>query len=163
MLKKTATAIFTVLVFLSFAVLVNANVQVVETGKKVTCEDASWIIYNLDESQETNVEFDIGPHAYAWDKQYKRTLAPGGFQAGAIAMKTMVTNHGPGTISVNCQRKRYDSHDWKIDAGSSKTYQPNYHLDHVRPYTYIEPGMGQPLGTERGISGVTGEKSEVYR
>ncbi|MBT5762458.1 MAG: hypothetical protein HOI59_01200, partial [Nitrospina sp.] len=41
--------------------------------------------------------------------------------------------------------------DWKKDAGSQKTYQNNYHMDHVTPSTYIEPGMGQPEGTERGL------------
>ncbi len=75
----------------------------------------------------------------------------------------MITNKGPGRISVNCQRQRFDRHDWKIDAGSGKTYQSNYHLDHVKPETYIEPGLGQPEGTERGVFGVTGAKPEAYR
>ncbi|MFQ5486356.1 MAG: hypothetical protein ACE5DO_13620, partial [Desulfobacterales bacterium] len=118
MLKKTATTIFTVLVFMSFAFVANANVQVVKAGSKAECDNASWIAYNLSETQETNVEFDIGPYAYSWDKKFKRTLAPGGVQTNAIAEKTIFTNHGPGDISFNCQRKRYDSHDWKIDAGS---------------------------------------------
>ena len=64
---------------------------------------------------------------------------------------------------MNCQRQRYDRHDWKMDSGSGKTYQSNYHMDHVRPNTYIEPGMGIPEGTERGISGVSGNRSEANR
>ena len=40
--------------------------------------------------------------------------------------------------------------------GSGKSYQPNYSMDHVTPGTYIEPGLGQPEGTERGIFGTQG-------
>ena len=46
--------------------------------------------------------------------------------------------------------------DWKVDPGSGKSYQPNYTMDHVTPGTYIEPGLGQPEGTERGIFGTQG-------
>ena len=56
----------------------------------------------------------------------------------------------------------------KIDAGSGKTYQPNYHMDHVRPGTYIEPGMGMEQGHERGLfsqrgGGFGGDISESNR
>jgi hypothetical protein len=36
-------------------------------------------------------------------------------------------------------------------------------MDHVTPGTYIEPGLGQPEGTERGIFGVSGAKKEIDR
>ena len=78
-------------------------------------------------------------------------------------LKTTFKNNGPGNVIVNCQRQRADRHDWKIDAGSGKTYQSEYHLDHVQPGTYIEPGLGLPEGTERGIFGTQGEKREVER
>ena len=74
----------------------------------------------------------------------------------------MTTHFGIGTgfrrnVTVNCQRQATDFfHDWKIDAGSGQTYQPNYTMDHVTPGTYIEPGLGQPVGTERGIFGGQG-------
>mgnify|MGYP001208650426 CR=1 FL=1 len=45
------------------------------------------------------------------------------------------------------------------------TYQPDYHLDHVKPGTYIEPGMGQPEGTEgRGLyQGIGSQEAEYAR
>ncbi len=62
--------------------------------------------------------------------------------------------------------RRFDRHDWKIDAGSGKTYQSDYHMDKVLPGTYIEPGLGQPQGTERGIGAVMGapvrQKSKTH-
>ena len=163
MVKKSLIALATALVVMAFAVAVSANVTELKAGQSSVCENASWIVYNTSESADTNIEFDIGPWGYGWGKVMKRDVAPGGYQAGSIAKKTSFKNNGPGNISVNCQRQRYDRHDWKIDAGSGKTYQSDYHLDHVRPGTYIEPGLGQPEGTERGIRGVIGGASEANR
>jgi hypothetical protein len=99
----------------------------------------------------------VGPIGYGWGKLVSRTLAPGGYQANALTKKTVFHNKGPGSVSINCQsRDRSFGHDWKMDPGSAKSYQPDYHSDHVTPGTYIEPGMGQPLGTERGIFGGQG-------
>ncbi|MFQ5449844.1 MAG: hypothetical protein ACE5E9_04410 [Nitrospinaceae bacterium] len=162
-MRRTAASLTTIFVFFGFIAIASANVVEVSPGGKAICENASWIAYNLSETQDTNIEFDIGPFAYAWKKIFKATLPPGGYETNAIAQKSIITNKGPGLISVNCQRQRYDRHDWRMDAGSGKTYQTNYHLDHVKPFTYIEPGFGMPEGTERGIAGVTGEKPESQR
>ena len=162
-MKKSLIALCTAFVVMAFAVSANANVTVLKPGESSVCINASWIAYNVSEAADTNIEFDIGPWGYNWGKLMKRTIAPGGFQAGSIAMGTKFKNNGPGNLSVNCQRQRFDRHDWKIDAGSQKTYQPNYHLDHVQPGTYIEPGLGQPWGTERGLRGVEGDVSESNR
>ena len=163
MVKKSLTTLLAVLFVMAFAVTASANVTNLKAGESTVCENASWIVYNTSESADTSIEFDIGPWGYGWGKLMKRSVAPGGYQAGSIAKKTTFKNNGPGNISVNCQRQRSDRHDWKIDAGSGKTYQSDYHMDHVRPGTYIEPGLGQPWGTERGIMGVTGDFSEANR
>ena len=161
---KRLTVVLAALAFASFAVSANANVTNIPAGSKGVCEDAAWIVYNLSETKDTKISFDIGPFAYAWKKVFKFTLPPGGFEANAIALKSTITNHGPGTIQMNCQRKRFDSHDWKVDAGSGKTYQNDYHLDHVKPGTYIEPGMGQPEGTEgRGLFSGAQQEPEYAR
>ena len=162
-MKRTAISLFTVFALFSFVAFASANEVVVKAGGKSICENASWIVYNLSETDDTDITFDIGPHAYAWEKLFKATLSPGGYESNAIAMHSIITNKGPADISVNCQRQRFDRHDWKIDPGSGKTYQSDYHLDHVRPGTYIEPGMGMPEGTERGIYGVSGDVSESIR
>jgi len=147
----------------SFVAFANANVTEVQAGGKATCEKSAWIVYNTSETEETNITFDIGPYAYAWEKVFKATLPPGGYETNGIALKSTITNNGPGAITVNCQRQRFDRNDVRIDAGSGKTYQRGYHLDHTRPRTYIEPGMGLPEGTERGIFSQMGEKREVDR
>ena len=164
MLKKL-TVIFAVLAFVGFAVSANANVSTIKSGGTGVCENASWVVYNLSETKETKITFDLGPHAYAWKKIWKKTLPPGGFVTAAIHPRSTIVNKGPGAIQMNCQRKRYDSHDWKVDQGAGMTYQPNYHLDHVKPGTYIEPGMGQPEGTEgRGLfGGVSSQQPEWQR
>jgi len=163
MVKKSLTALVSAIVVLVFAVSVSANVSILKAGESTICENAAWIVFNLSETDVTNLEFNPGPIGYGWGKQIKRAIPPGHFQAHAITMKSTFKNNGPGDLSVNCQRQRHDEHDWKMDAGSGKTYQPNYHMDHVRPGTYIEPGMGQPWGTERGIQGVEGDVSEANR
>ncbi len=163
MMRRTSTVIFTALAFFALTSIAAANVSTLKAGDTSVCEDASWIIYNVSESQETNVQFDIGPHAYGWGKWYKRDLPPGGYQTNAIAVRTDFKNNGPGDIQINCQRQRFDRNDWKIDAGSGKTYQSDYHMDHVRPGTYIEPGLGLPEGTERGIFSNQNQKPEYQR
>ncbi len=163
MIRRTTSVIIAALALFAFASVAVANVTTLKAGESSVCEDASWIIYNVSESAETNVQFDIGPHAYGWGKWYKRDLAPGGYQTNAIAVKTDFKNNGPGNVQVNCQRQRFDRHDWRIDAGSGKTYQSDYHLDHVRPGTYVEPGLGLPSGTERGIFSNQNQKPEYQR
>jgi len=162
-MRRTAISLITAFALFSFVAFASANVVVVKAGGKSVCENASWIVYNLSETEETKITFDIGPHAYAWEKVFSYTLQPGGYETNAIAMHSIITNNGPGEIQVNCQRQTFDRNDWKIDAGSGKTYQSDYHLDHVRPGTYIEPGMGLPEGTERGIYGVAGDVRESAR
>ncbi|MBI5427593.1 MAG: hypothetical protein HZA02_04850 [Nitrospinae bacterium] len=186
MVGKTVTIIFTALAFVAFGTSAYANVNVVkpESAKAAaagadaaakaaaaaakdgfsTCENAGWVVYNLSETAETTIEFDIGPHGFAWEKVWKVAIPAGGYETNAIASKSVITNKGPGDITVNCQRQLFDRHDWKIDAGSGKTYQPNYQMDHVVPQTYIEPGFGQPEGTERDVGGVIGgQRGEAAR
>jgi len=163
MFRKMVVVLMAGLAFLVFASLASANEQILKSGKSTVCINASWIVYNTSEARSTKVDFAIGPLGYSWDKRFSRTLAPGGSQGNALTKLTTFKNNGPGDIVVNCQRQRYDRHDWKIDPGSQKTYQSDYHMDHVQPDTYIEPGLGQPEGTERGIAGVTGNKSESNR
>jgi len=145
-------------VFFVFSVSVaSANVSTVPAGGKADCIRAGWIIENLSETQSTTVHIHLGTVAYSWNKNFDRTIPPGDFLANAANKKASFTNKGPAAISLNCQRSRVENsnrNEWKKDAGSQKTYQPNYHLDHVKPSTYIEPGMGQPEGTERGLFSV---------
>jgi len=162
-MRRTAFSLVTGLTFFAFAAVSSANIVEIAPGEQGSCENASWVVYNLSETEETNIEFDIGPYAYAWEKVHTATLAPGGYETNAMAAKTTVTNKGPGRVSLNCQRQRFDRHDWKIDAGSGKTYQGDYHLDHTTPGTYLEPGLGLPQGTERGIGAVMGDRSEGNR
>ena len=162
-MRKKGLVVLALFVFLFVAVAANANVANVEAGGKTVCENASWVVSNLSETDPTSVVIDLGPMAYSWHKVITRTIPPGGFQANALEPRTTFENKGPGTIQVNCQRQAFDRHDWKIDAGSGTTYQSNYHLDHVKPGTYIEPGMGMPEGTERGIFSIGGNKSESNR
>ena len=155
-------------VFFVFSVSVaSANVSTVKSGGKSTCLNASWVIENLDETKGTTVHINVGTLGYSWNKNFDRTLEPGGFLANSMEQKTTFDNKGPGDITLNCQRSRVEianRHEWKKDAGSQKTYQSNYHLDHVRPGSYIEPGMGQPEGTERGLfSQNSGQQGEVAR
>ena len=163
MFRKTVVVLMAGVAFLAMTSLASANEQIVKSGDSTVCINAAWIVYNTSESQGTKVDFAIGPLGYSWDKRFSRTLAPGGSQGNALTKVTTFKNNGPAPIVVNCQRQRYDRNDWKIDAGSGKTYQSNYHMDHVQPGTYIEPGLGQPEGTERGIAGVLGHVSESNR
>ncbi len=150
-MRKTVISLLTIFAFLGFAVVAGAGEITVKAGDKTVCKDASWIVYNLSETDETTMHAAIGPVGYNWAKKITRVLSPGGYQANAITRISTITNKGPGTILVNCQRQTHDRHDWKIDAGSGKTYQSDYHMDHVKPGTYIEPGMGMEVGHERGL------------
>lgn len=160
---KRIIGLLTALAFVGFTGLASANETTLQPGESSECVKAGWIAYNSSESQDTTLEFNVGPIAYGWGKVVKRVIVPGSFQSNAITQKTTFKNNGPGNIIVNCQRQRYDRHDWKMDAGSGKTYQNEYHMDHVQPGTYVEPGLGLPEGTERGIFGTQGQKSELAR
>ncbi len=162
-MRKKGLVILALFAFLFVAVAANAGVSNVPAGGKTVCLNASWVVSNLSEVDSTKVVIDLGPIAYSWHKVITRTIPPGGFQANALEPKTTFDNKGPGTIQVNCQRQAADRHDWRIDAGSGKTYQSNYHLDHVKPGTYIEPGMGMEEGHERGLFGVRGNVAETDR
>ncbi len=160
-MRKTVVTLLAVFFVFSVSVA-SANVQVVKAGSSADCLRASWNIENMSETAETTVHIDIGIMAYSWTKNFDRTLEPGGFLANALEGKTTFTNKGPADIRLNCQRHRTENAnrvEWKKDPGSQKTYQANYHLDHVKPQTYIEPGMGQPEGTERGLFSQVGNAS----
>jgi len=165
-MRKTVVALLAVLFVFSVSVA-SANVSVVKAGGKADCLRAGWVIENLSETKETTVHIHLGTLAYSWNKNFDRTLPPGDFLANAANNKATFTNKGPADISLNCQRTRVENsnrHEWKKDPGSQKTYQSNYHMDHVTPGTYIEPGMGQPEGTERGLfSQVNGQTREGER
>ena len=162
-MNKTVTALTLVVAFMFVATISSANTTTLKAGQSSVCIQASWVAYNTDEQKDTQLQFNVGPIGYGWGKDVTRTLAPGGYQANAIAQKTVFKNKGPGNVSVNCQRQRFDRHDWKIDPGSGKTYQSDYHMDHVTPGTYIEPGFGMPVGTERGLFSNMGHKNERDR
>ena len=160
-MRKIVVTVVAALFVFSVSVA-SANVSTVKAGGKSTCLNASWVIENLSETAGTVVHINVGPIGYSWNKNFDRTLEPGGFLANALEPKSTFANKGPGAILVNCQAHRVESAsrvDWKKDAGSHKTYQSNYHLDHVKPGTYIEPGMGQPEGTERGLFSQNGNGS----
>ena len=157
-MRKTVIALLAVF-FVFFATIASANVSTVAAGSSATCLRASWVIENLSETDPTTVHINVGPIGYSWNKNFDRTIAPGGFLAHALEPKSTFKNKGPGGIKLNCQRHRVESSsrvEWKKDPGSQKTYQSNYHMDHVKPSLYIEPGMGQPEGTERGLFSVRG-------
>ena len=161
-MRKTLVALMAVFfVFSIFSVTIasiaSAGVSTIAAGKSSVCLRAGWNIVNLSEDKETKVHINVGPIGYSWNKNFDRTLSPGGFLSHASQPKSTFDNKGPGDIQLNCQKQDSQAlHDWKIDPGSQRTYQVNYHLDHVRPGTYIEPGMGQPEGTERGLFSVRG-------
>ena len=167
-MRKTVVTLLAVFFVFSVSVA-SANVSTLKSGSSADCLRASWNIENLSETKSTKVHIHIGILAYSWTKNFDRDLEPGGFLSNALEGKTTFTNKGPGDILLNCQRSRVENanrHEWKKDAGSQKTYQSNYHLDHVQPGTYIEPGMGQPEGTERGLfsqNGGSGPAGEVSR
>ncbi len=161
-MRKTVVAVLAVLFVFSVSVA-SANVSTVKAGSSSTCLNASWVIENLSETAETTVHINVGTLGYSWDKNFDRTLEPGGFLANSLEQKSTFDNKGPGDVKLNCQAHRVESSsrvDWKKDPGRQQTYQSNYHLDHVKPGTYIEPGMGQPQGTERGLFSQNGGGSQ---
>ena len=152
-MKKTVLALTVAVAFMFVASISGAAVNVLAAGQTTTCEKAGWLATNQDEKRDTQLVFNVGPIGYGWGKDVTRTLAPGGYQANALAQRTVFKNKGPGKVTINCQRRATDFfHDWKVDT-NSLTYQPDYHSDHVTPGTYIEPGLGMPVGTERGLFG----------
>lgn len=160
-MRKTVVALLAVFFVFSVSVA-SANVSTVKAGSKASCLNASWVIENLSESNDTVVHINVGTLGYSWNKHFDRTLEPGGFLANSLEPKSTFDNKGPGDILLNCQAHRVENAnrvEWKKDAGAHNTYQSNYHMDHVRPGTYIEPGMGQPEGTERGLFSQTGNAS----
>ena len=162
-MKKTVLALTVALAFIFVASISSAAVNTLAPGQSTTCEKAGWLATNQDEKRSTQLTFNVGPIGYGWGKDVTRTLAPGGYQANALAQRTVFKNKGPGKVTINCQRRATDFfHDWKVDT-NSLTYQPDYHSDHVSPNTYIEPGIGMPHGTERGIFGVSGHQKERDR
>ena len=163
-MKKTVLALTVAVAFIFVASISSAAVTVLAAGQSGICEKAGWLATNQSEQKDTQLVFNVGPIGYGWGKDVTRTLAPGGYQANALAQKTVFKNKGPGKVTINCQRRATDFfHDWKMDPGAGKTYQPNYSSDHVSPGTYIEPGLGMPEGTERGLFGVAGSKKERDR
>ena len=163
-MRKTLVALMAVFfVFSIFSVTIaSAGVSIIDAGKSSVCLRAGWNIVNLSEDKATTVHINVGPIGYSWNKNFDRTIEPGGFLAHALEPKSTFKNKGPGVIKLNCQRHRVESSsrvEWKKDPGSQKTYQSNYHMDHVKPSTYIEPGMGQPEGTERGLFSQRGDSS----
>ena len=155
-MKKTVLALTVAVAFMFVASISSAAVNVLSAGQSTTCEKAGWVATNQDEKRDTQLVFNVGPIGYGWGKDVTRTLAPGGYQANALAQRTVFKNKGPGKVTINCQRRATDFfHDWKVDTNSI-TYQPDYTMDHVTPGTYIEPGLGQPEGTERGLFGGAG-------
>ena len=164
LMKKTVIALTAAVAFMFVASISSAATTTLAAGQQGICDNAGWIAYNLDEVKDTQLVFNVGPIGYGWGKDVTRTLAPGGYQANALARRTVFKNKGPGLVSVNCQsRDRSFFHDWRIDPGSGKSYQVDYHMDHVTPGTYIEPGFGMPDGTERGIFGGQGHVKERDR
>jgi len=162
-MKKTVLALIVAVAFMFVASISSAAVNVLAAGQSTTCEKAGWVATNQDEKRDTQLTFNVGPIGYGWGKDVTRTLAPGGYQANALAQRTVFKNKGPGKVTINCQRRATDFfHDWKVDT-NSLTYQPDYHSDHQAPGTYIEPGLGMPEGTERGIFGVSGHVKERDR
>jgi hypothetical protein len=156
-MNKTVLALIMAVAFMFVASISSAAVTVLAAGQSGICEKAGWLATNQSEQKDTQLVFNVGPIGYGWGKDVTRTLAPGGYQANAVAQRTVFKNKGPGKVTINCQRRATDFfHDWKVDAGSGKSYQPNYTMDHVTPGTYIEPGYGQPEGTERGLFGGAG-------
>ena len=155
-MKKIVVSLSVAVAFMFLATISSAAIQVLDAGASGICEKAGWVATNQSEQKDTKLVFNVGPIGYGWGKDVTRTLAPGGYQANALAQRTIFTNKGPGKVTINCQRRATDYfHDWKVDTNSI-TYQPDYTMDHVTPGTYIEPGLGQPEGTERGLFGGAG-------
>ena len=96
-MRKTVVTLLAV--FFVFSVTIaSANVQTVKAGTSASCLRASWVIENLSETQATTVHINVGPIGYSWNKNFDRTLSPGGFLANASEPKSTFDNKGPGDI-----------------------------------------------------------------
>ena len=134
-MRKTVVALLAVFLY-SLYQLRAQTFLAVKSGGKATCLNASWVIENWSETKGTVVHINVGTLGYSWNKNFDRTLEPGGFLANSLEPKSTFENKGPGDLLVNCQAHRVENAnrvEWKKDAGSHKTYQSNYHLDHVQP------------------------------
>ena len=100
-MNKTVTALILAVVFMFVASISSAMTSTLDAGQTGVCVQASWVAYNQDESKDTQLQFNVGPIGYGWGKDVTRTLAPGGFQANAVAQKTVFKNKGPGNVTVN--------------------------------------------------------------
>ena len=89
MVRKLIAVLSVAFVLLAFTSLASANETTLKTGQSSVCENASWIAYNTSESKETSLVFNLGPIAYGWGKNVTRQIAPGGYQANALAIKTV--------------------------------------------------------------------------
>ncbi len=89
---KKMVSIFTVFAVMAFVAVANANVNVVQPGGQSVCENASWKVDNLSETEETVITYNLGPIAYGWGKDEEVSLAPGGFETNAMAKKSVITN-----------------------------------------------------------------------
>ena len=118
-MKKTFFALTIVVAVMFVASISSAATNVLAAGQTTTCEKAGWVATNQDEKRDTQLVFNVGPIGYGWGKDVTRTLAPGGYQANALAQRTVFKNKGPGKITINCQRRATDFfHDWKVDTNS---------------------------------------------
>ncbi|SVE07519.1 uncharacterized protein METZ01_LOCUS460373, partial [marine metagenome] len=98
-MKKTVVALTLAVAFMFVASISSAAVSVLAAGQTGFCDKAGWIAYNLDETKDTQLQFNVGPIGYGWGKDVTRTLAPGGYQANALAQRTVFKNKGPGKVS----------------------------------------------------------------
>ena len=82
-MRKTVVALLAVFFVFSVSVA-SANVSTVKSGGKSTCLNASWVIENLSETKGTVVHINVGTLGYSWNKNFDRTLEPGGFLANSL-------------------------------------------------------------------------------
>ena len=97
-MKKAIVAVIAVS-FMFVASISSAATTTLAAGQQGICDNAGWIAYNLDEVKDTQLVFNVGPIGYGWGKDVTRTLAPGGYQANALARRTVFKNKGPGFIN----------------------------------------------------------------
>ena len=117
-MRKTLVALMAVFfVFSIFSVTIaSAGVSTIAAGESSVCLRAGWNIVNLSEDKETKVHINVGPIGYSWNKNFDRTLAPGGFLSHASQPKSTFDNKGPGDIELNCQKQDSQAlHDFDFD------------------------------------------------
>ena len=71
---KRIIGLLTALAFVGFTGSASANETTLQPGESSECIKAGWIAYNSSESQDTTLEFNIGPVAYGWGKVQKNCL-----------------------------------------------------------------------------------------